>query len=36
MIVPMKKVSLFVMGEQKAEALKKLHEAGVYPPSLRA
>ena len=29
MIVPMKKVSLFVMGEQKAEALKKLRKLGM-------
>ena len=29
MIVPMKKVSLVVMGDKKREALKKLRKAGI-------
>ena len=29
MIVPMKKISLVVMGDKKREALKKLRKAGI-------
>ena len=34
MIVPMKKISLVVMGDKKREALKKLRKAGIEKPIL--